>query len=225
MTLANTLGLTDAEVAQRVAEGKSNDIPGRAARSIADIVRANVFTRINAILGVLLMIVVATGSLINGLFGLLIIANSVIGMVQEIRAKQTLDQLAVVGQAKPLVRRQSGTRTLLPKEVVLDDIIELGPGDRQCPAARPGCQHHMIAFDGRARSKPQQAPGSVDRGHRLAGDQLDFLLFVKRLGSQPQFVETAVAGEVALGQGRALVGQSRLVADQHHAAAKPLLPQ
>ena len=125
-----TGGLTDAEVAQRIAEGKSNDIPERAARSIAEIVRANVFTRINAILGVLLMIVVATGSLINGLFGLLIIANSVIGMVQEIRAKQTLDKLAIVGQAKPLVRRQSGTLSLSPREVVLDDIIELGPGDQ-----------------------------------------------------------------------------------------------
>jgi len=123
-------GLTDAEVAQRVAQGKGNDIPERATRGVVDIIRANVFTRINAILGVLLIIVLATGSVINGMFGLLIVANSVIGMVQEIRAKQTLDKLAIVGQAKPLVRRQSGTRTLLPTEVVLDDIIELGPGDQ-----------------------------------------------------------------------------------------------
>jgi cation-transporting ATPase E len=130
MTASLTNGLTDAEVAQRVAEGKSNAAPQRATRSIAEIVRANVFTRINAILGVLLMIVLATGSLINGLFGLLIIANSVVGMVQEIRAKQTLDKLAIIGQAKPLVRRQSGTRALLPGEVVLDDVIELGPGDQ-----------------------------------------------------------------------------------------------
>ncbi|MGD1255890.1 cation-translocating P-type ATPase [Mycobacterium seoulense] len=123
-------GLTDAEVAQRVAEGKSNAVRERATRSIPDIVRANVFTRINAILGVLLLIVLATGSLINGMFGLLIVANSVIGMVQEIRAKRTLDALAIVGQAKPLVRRHSGTQTRLPAEVVLDDIIELGPGDQ-----------------------------------------------------------------------------------------------
>ena len=74
-----------------------------------EIVRANVFTRINAILGVLLLIVLATGSLINGLFGLLIIANSGIGIIQELRAKKTLDKLAIVGQAKPAVRRQSGT--------------------------------------------------------------------------------------------------------------------
>jgi cation-transporting P-type ATPase E len=123
-------GLTDAEVAQRVADGKSNAVRERATRSVADIVRANVFTRINAILGVLLLIVLATGSLINGMFGLLIIANSVVGMVQEIRAKQTLDKLAIMGQVKPLVRRQSGTRAVLPSEIVIDDIIELGPGDQ-----------------------------------------------------------------------------------------------
>lgn len=126
----NLAGLTDAEVAQRVSDGKANDLPERATRSIAGIVRANVFTRINAILSVLLAIVLVTGSWINGLFGVLIVANSIIGMVQEIRAKQTLDKLAIVGQAKPMVRRQSGTSPLPPDQVVLDDIIELGPGDQ-----------------------------------------------------------------------------------------------
>jgi cation-transporting P-type ATPase E len=130
MTTVVATGLTDAEVAQRVAEGKTNDVPTRAARSVSDIVRANVFTRINAILGVLLVIVLSTGSVINGLFGLLIIANSAIGIIQELRAKQTLDKLAIVGQAKPLVRRQSGTAALLPTAVVLDDVIEIGPGDQ-----------------------------------------------------------------------------------------------
>ena len=129
MTAANT-GLSDAEVAQRVAAGKTNDVPGRASRTVQEIVRANVFTRINAILGVLFLIVLATGSLINGLFGLLIIANSAIGIIQEVRAKATLDKLAIVGQAKPTVRRQSGTAALAANQVVLDDIIELGPGDQ-----------------------------------------------------------------------------------------------
>ncbi|HEX4587157.1 MAG TPA: HAD-IC family P-type ATPase [Mycobacterium sp.] len=130
MTTVVTTGLTDAEVARRVADGKTNNVPTRAARSVSDIVRGNVFTRINAILGVLLVIVLSTGSVINGLFGLLIIANSAIGIIQELRAKQTLDKLAIVGQAKPLVRRQSGTTPLLPSEVVLDDVIEIGPGDQ-----------------------------------------------------------------------------------------------
>ncbi|BBZ77657.1 magnesium-transporting ATPase [Mycolicibacterium anyangense] len=130
MTASTATGLSDAEVAARTAEGKTNDVPSRASRSVNEIVRANVFTRINAILGVLLLIVLATGSLINGLFGLLIIANSGIGIIQELRAKKTLDNLAIVGQAKPTVRRQSGTKPLAPNEVVLDDIIELGPGDQ-----------------------------------------------------------------------------------------------
>ncbi|WP_418003546.1 HAD-IC family P-type ATPase [Mycobacterium sp. PDNC021] len=123
-------GLSDADVAQRVAAGHTNDVPTRAARSVSEIIRANVFTRINAILGTLLVIVLATGSVINGLFGLLIVANSAIGIIQELRAKQTLDRLAIVGQAKPLVRRQSGTQERPAGEVVLDDIIELGPGDQ-----------------------------------------------------------------------------------------------
>ena len=134
MTAVIAAGLTEAEVAQRISDGKTNDVPTRAARSVSDIVRANVFTRINAILGVLLIIVLSTGSVINGAFGLLIIANSAIGMIQELRAKQTLDKLAIVGQTKPLVRRRFGgvstAKPLPPNEVVLDDIIELGPGDQ-----------------------------------------------------------------------------------------------
>ena len=130
MTASPAAGLMAAEVAQRVADGRTNDVPSRATRSVADIVRANVFTRINAILAVLFAIVLATGSLINGLFGLLIIVNSVVGVVQELRAKQTLDRLSILGQAKPVVRRANGTRELSPNEVVLDDVIELGPGDQ-----------------------------------------------------------------------------------------------
>lgn len=130
MTGSRAIGLTSAEVAQRVADGRINEVPSRATRSVADIVRANVFTRINAILAVLFAIVLATGSLVNGLFGLLIILNSVIGVIQELRAKLTLDRLSIVGQVKPLVRRADGTRPLSPSEVVSGDVIELGPGDQ-----------------------------------------------------------------------------------------------
>ncbi|GAA3723774.1 HAD-IC family P-type ATPase [Gordonia hankookensis] len=123
-------GLTAAEVAQRVADGQVNDLPDRSGRSVADIIRANVFTRINAILGVLFAIVASTGSLINGLFGLLIIANSGIGIIQEVRAKRTLDKLAIVGQTTPMVRRDGQVGALPPNEIVLDDIIEIGAGDQ-----------------------------------------------------------------------------------------------
>ncbi|MEU6587126.1 cation-translocating P-type ATPase [Nocardia sp. NPDC046763] len=124
------LGLTFAEVEQRRRGGLTNDVPERASRSVKDIVKANVFTRINAILGVLFILVLATGSLIDGMFGLLIIANSAVGIIQEVRAKNTLDKLAIVGQAKPMVRREGIAGAVAPQEIVLDDIIELGPGDQ-----------------------------------------------------------------------------------------------
>ena len=75
MTAARTdaRGLSADDVAQRVAAGAVNAMPDRSGRSVADIIRANVFTRINAILGVLFAIVAFTGSFINGLFGLLIV--------------------------------------------------------------------------------------------------------------------------------------------------------
>ncbi|MDG3011784.1 HAD-IC family P-type ATPase [Rhodococcus sp. D2-41] len=123
-------GLTAEQVAERVAAGQTNDVPERGSRSVRDIVRANVFTRINAILAVLLVIVLATGSPIDGMFGLIIIANSGIGIIQELRAKRTLDKLTIVGQARPVVRRDGASGDLSPHDVVLDDIIELGSGDQ-----------------------------------------------------------------------------------------------
>ncbi|MBM7367466.1 HAD-IC family P-type ATPase [Gordonia hydrophobica] len=123
-------GLTAADVAERTAAGQANVTPDKSGRSVTDIVKANVFTRINAILGVLFAIVASTGSFINGLFGLLIIANSGIGIIQEVRAKKTLDRLAIVGQTRPVVRRDGVAAEIPAAEVVLGDIIELGPGDQ-----------------------------------------------------------------------------------------------
>lgn len=129
-TLIVERGLTAAEVAERVRDGRTNDLPDRSGRSVREIVRANVMTRINVILAVLFLFVLATGSLINGAFGLLIIFNSGIGIIQELRAKRTLDNLAVIGEAKPTVRRDGVSVTLTRTEVVADDIIEIGPGDQ-----------------------------------------------------------------------------------------------
>ncbi|ALG06552.1 HAD-IC family P-type ATPase [Kibdelosporangium phytohabitans] len=123
-------GLSSAEVAERVAAGKTNDVPARASRTVGQIVRANVLTRINAIYGVLFAIIMSTGYFLDGMFGLLIIFNSGIGMIQELRAKRTLEKLAIVGQARPTVRRDGAATEIPPNEIVLDDVIELGPGDK-----------------------------------------------------------------------------------------------
>ncbi|MCL2454607.1 MAG: HAD-IC family P-type ATPase [Micrococcales bacterium] len=125
-----TRGLTSDEVAERVVAGRTNDVPVRASRSAWEIVRANVFTRINAILAVLFVIVMSTGSYLDGLFGGMIVANSVVGMVQELRAKRTLDRLTIVGQARPRVRRDGRAAELAPHEVVADDVIEMSAGEQ-----------------------------------------------------------------------------------------------
>src|SRR5262245_5899960 len=112
------LGLTAREVAQRIAEGRGNDAGSRTSRGVWEIVRANGFTRINAIFAVLFAIIASTRYLLDGLFGFLIIANSVVGVVQELRAKRTLDRLSIIGQARPRVRRDGVSRELAPSQVV-----------------------------------------------------------------------------------------------------------
>lgn len=87
------LGLSAKQVEERVAQGRVNTLPPRTGKTVWDIVRSNVFTRINAILSVLFVMVMTTGSIINAAFGLLIVVNSAIGIVQELRAKRTLDSL------------------------------------------------------------------------------------------------------------------------------------
>lgn len=123
-----SVGLTSQEVEERRRDGKGNTLPERSGRSTWSIIKANVFTRINAMLGVLLVIVLATGSLINAMFGLLIIANSGIGIIQELRAKRTLDKLTIVGEARPAVRRDGEDQEISRDEVVLDDLIILKSG-------------------------------------------------------------------------------------------------
>ncbi|BBC34220.1 Metal ABC transporter ATPase [Streptomyces graminofaciens] len=124
------LGLTAAEVAERVARGEVNDIPVRSSRSTVDIVRANVFTRFNAIIGVLWLVMLFVAPFQDSLFGYVIIANTGIGIIQEWRAKKTLDSLAVIGEAKPMVRRDGLAAAVATSEIVLGDLIEIGPGDK-----------------------------------------------------------------------------------------------
>ncbi|MFF1601160.1 cation-translocating P-type ATPase [Streptomyces mirabilis] len=123
-------GLSAAEVAERVARGEVNDVPVRSSRSISEIVRANVFTRFNAIIGVLWLIMLFVAPFQDSLFGYVIIANTGIGIIQEWRAKKTLDSLAVIGEAKPTVRRDGVAGEVSTSEIVLDDVIEIGPGDK-----------------------------------------------------------------------------------------------
>jgi cation-transporting ATPase E len=123
-------GLTEAEVRERVARGEVNDVPAAPSRTVGEIVRANVLTRFNALLGALLVVILTVGPLQDALFGLVLIANSGIGILQELRAKRTLDRLAVLTAPKARVVRDGAVRELPVSNVVLDDVLELRPGDQ-----------------------------------------------------------------------------------------------
>lgn len=123
-------GLSPQEVADRIQRGLINAMPPRSGRTTGQIFAANIFTRINAILFILFVIVMTTGHVLQGLFGLLIIANSSIGIIQEMRAKRTLDSLAVVGEAHPTVIRGDERFTVDRDAVVIDDLIFVKPGDQ-----------------------------------------------------------------------------------------------
>ncbi|MFJ5264304.1 HAD-IC family P-type ATPase [Streptomyces sp. NPDC088387] len=127
---SGTRGLTSAEVAERVARGQVNDIPVRSSRSMTEIVRANVLTRFNAIIGVLWVIMLAVAPIQDSLFGFVILANTGIGIFQEWRAKKTLDSLALIGEVRPTVRRDGTAGEVGTSEIVLDDVLEIGPGDK-----------------------------------------------------------------------------------------------
>ena len=121
-------GLTAAQVAARVGKGQTNVVPNAPTRSVGQIVRGNVFAPINFIVAILAALVIAAGSPKDALFAGVIVANSVIGVVQELRAKKVLDQLRVVNAPRAHVVRDSNVVELQTHELVLDDIVELRTG-------------------------------------------------------------------------------------------------
>ena len=123
-------GLTSAEVAERNADGRTNNVPDPTSRTIGQIIKANVFTPFNFLLGVLLIVILAIREYRDGLFGIVLVANALIGIVQEVRSKRSLDALAVLNAPHSTVRRDGADTTIDSKDVVLDDIIVLTLGDQ-----------------------------------------------------------------------------------------------
>ena len=123
-------GLSAAEVAERVARGEVNDVPLAPTRTVAEILRANLLTRFNALLGGMLLVILAVGPIQDALFGGVLVANALIGIAQELRAKRTLDRLAVLTAPRGRIVREGTVVERPVSEVVLGDLLELGPGDQ-----------------------------------------------------------------------------------------------
>src|SRR5271166_1539509 len=123
-------GLDLAAVQARIQAGQVNVAPPTPGRTVGQIVRANLLTRFNAILGSLFVIVLVVGPLQDALFGVVLAVNAAIGIIQEIRAKRTLDRLAILTEGRARVQRDGALADLPLDEVVLDDVLELRPGDQ-----------------------------------------------------------------------------------------------
>jgi cation-transporting ATPase E len=123
-------GLSPAEVRERVLAGQVNTAPPAPGRTIGQILRANVLTRFNAILGALFVVVMFVGPPQDALFGVVLAVNTGIGVAQELRAKRALDKLSILTAARTRVLRDGGVSEITQDEVVLDDILELRRGDQ-----------------------------------------------------------------------------------------------
>ena len=126
-------GLTSKEVVQRIESGQSNAVKTSTSRSVQDIVRANVFTLFNGIIFAAMVLVLITGSWRDAVFGFVIIINTGIGIVTELRAKRTLDKLSILVASEFLVHRDGRDVEVPHNEIVLDDLLWIRAGE-QVPA-------------------------------------------------------------------------------------------
>src|SRR5688500_11253558 len=122
------LGLSSGEAARRLAElGEPED---RSSRSVASIVAANVFTLFNAIIGVFYVLVLSQGLWADALFGVIAIVSSGIGIRQELKAKEVLDNLALLVEPRAKVVRDGRVVDLRADELVPGDVVRVEPGDQ-----------------------------------------------------------------------------------------------
>jgi magnesium-transporting ATPase (P-type) len=126
--LPSVEGLTSKEAAARLR--KLGPPPETSSRSVSSIVAGNVFTLFNAIIGVFFVLDLGLGLYADSIFGLIAVINSYIGIRQELKAKATLDELAVLVAPHARVVRDGAVTELLATEVVPGDVAAVGPGDQ-----------------------------------------------------------------------------------------------
>ena len=123
-------GLTTAEVAERVAAGLTNKQDTSSSRKFSSILRANFFTLFNAIVGGSFLALLLLGQWKDALFGLAVISNILIGVIQEYRSKRTLDRISLLNAPHARARRNGELVDLKLEEIVMDDLLEIRAGDQ-----------------------------------------------------------------------------------------------
>ncbi|MGI5855277.1 MAG: cation-translocating P-type ATPase [Candidatus Merdivicinus sp.] len=125
-------GLTTAQVEERLQQGLFNKQENRISKSTGRIFRDNLMTFFNLINLILAILVLSVGSYKNAAFIGIVVCNTAIGIIQELRAKRTLDRLSLISAAKATVRRDGAERQIGIEEVVLGDILLLSAGNQIC---------------------------------------------------------------------------------------------
>src|SRR6266487_5488365 len=158
-------GLTSAQVAEQRSRGLTNGSGERISRSVAHILRANILTRFNLILGVLLAVILVVGQPQDALFGVVLVTTALIGIGQELRAKRTLDRLAVLSAPRVRVVRDGAPVEIAVAELVVDDLVDLRAGDQLVADG-------VVRASASLQADESLLTGESEQVDKRAGDQL-----------------------------------------------------
>lgn len=160
----NITGLTDEEVRQRVEEGLTNRADISTDKTTKEIVISNVFTYFNLIFLVITILLIMVGSFRNLTFLPIIIGNTVIGIVQEIRAKKTLEKMSLLNAPRADVIRNGSVKQISTEELVKDDVILLTAGKQICADA--------VVISGNIQINESLLTGEADEVEKTEGSTL-----------------------------------------------------
>ena len=158
------IGLNSEEVKTRVREGKANYIKSNSSQSVPKILFKNLFTYFNLIFGILAFLLIMVGSFKNLTFLPVVIVNVLIGIFQQLRAKKTLDKLALMDITEYIATRNGEEEKVLSTKLVLDDVIKLENG-QQIPA-------DAIVLSGEAYVNESLLTGEVDEIKKVKNSEL-----------------------------------------------------
>lgn len=157
-------GLNSDQVNEYFENGWSNEPVEPPSKTVPEIIKSNLFTYFNLVFAVLAALLILAGSLRNLTFLPVILANLFIGIIQEIRAKNTLDKLSVLNAPKALVVREGRQFSIPAEELVLDDIVIFKAGNQICADA--------IVVDGEVSVNESLLTGESDEISKKPGDEL-----------------------------------------------------
>ena len=160
----NITGLTDEEVRQRVEEGLTNRADISTDKTTKEIVISNVFTYFNLIFLVITILLIMVGSFRNLTFLPIIIGNTVIGIVQEIRAKKTLEKMSLLNAPHADVIRNGSVKQISTEKLVKDDVILLTAGKQICADA--------VVISGNIQVNESLLTGEADEVEKTEGSTL-----------------------------------------------------